>query len=94
MVRYLGHWQWWLVRGSFSVTPKACAKRSTWSQTRWPEPLRFEHVDDLLARLRIQGGGWDGVSAPREADLTRGVAAGQTLDQEARGAFLGVLHPL
>lgn len=35
------------------------------------EALRFEHFGDLLARLRFQLGGWDDVSAPREADLAQ-----------------------
>lgn len=35
------------------------------------EALRFERFDDLLARLRFQRGGWDDVSAPREADLAQ-----------------------
>lgn len=33
--------------------------------------LRFVRFDDLLARLRFQRGGWDDVSAPREADLAQ-----------------------
>ena len=35
------------------------------------EALRFERFGDLLARLRFQRGGWDDVSAPREADLAQ-----------------------
>lgn len=35
------------------------------------EALRFERFDDLLARLRFQRGGWDDVSAPRDADLAQ-----------------------
>lgn len=35
------------------------------------EALRFERVDDLLARLRFQRGRWDDVAAPREADLAQ-----------------------
>ena len=35
------------------------------------EALRFERFADLLARLRFQRGGWDDVSAPRDADLAQ-----------------------
>jgi len=35
------------------------------------EALRFERFGDLLARLRFQRGGWDDVSAPRDADLAQ-----------------------
>lgn len=37
------------------------------------EATRFERFDDLLARLRFQRGGWDDVSAPREADVVHHV---------------------